>query len=171
MTSLRAFTSAYGTSVQETPAFSRMRSFTSFSISATCCGVSGALLKSNVNLSGPTNDPFCDASLLATSCSAQCNRCVTVWCRWIASRRGLSTDNVTVALTAGASLPSTKCNQVLPDFCVLVTRQSCPPRLNSPASPTCPPISAYSGDLSRTTAVLSLTPTTSSTVAEVERVS
>ena len=78
ITSLRVFTSACGTSVHETPAFSRMRSLTSFSMSATCAGVSGALLKSNVNLSGPTNEPFCDASLLATSCNAQCNRCVTV---------------------------------------------------------------------------------------------
>ena len=37
-------------------------------------GVSGALLKSNVNLSGPTNEPFCEASLLATSCNAQCKQ-------------------------------------------------------------------------------------------------
>ena len=33
-------------------------------MSATCAGVSGALLKSKVNLSGPTNEPFCEASWL-----------------------------------------------------------------------------------------------------------
>ena len=51
-----------------------MRSLTSFSTSATCCGVSGALLKSKVNLSGPTNEPFCEASWLTTSCNAQCSK-------------------------------------------------------------------------------------------------
>ena len=33
---------------------STMRSLTSFSTSRTCCGVSGALEKSNVSFSGPT---------------------------------------------------------------------------------------------------------------------
>ena len=41
-------------------------------------GVSGALLKSNVSLSGPTKEPFCEASLLTTLCKAQWSRCVTV---------------------------------------------------------------------------------------------
>ena len=54
MMSLRSLMSLYLTSVQVTGAFSRMRSLTSRSTSATCCGVSGALLKSNVSLSGPT---------------------------------------------------------------------------------------------------------------------
>ena len=71
ITSLRVFTSAWGTSVPLTPAFSRMRSLTSFSMSATCCAVSGALLKSKVSFSGVTLEPFCEASLLATSWSAQ----------------------------------------------------------------------------------------------------
>jgi hypothetical protein len=49
---------SYFTSVQLTGAFSRMRSLTSRSTSSTCCGVSGALLKSNVSLSGPHIRPF-----------------------------------------------------------------------------------------------------------------
>ena len=63
--------SAYGTSVQLTLPFSTMRSLTNLSTSATCDGVKGALLKSKVNLSGPTKDPFWEASRLTTSCNAQ----------------------------------------------------------------------------------------------------
>jgi hypothetical protein len=48
------FASANGISVHETGAFSEIFSFTDFSTSRFCCGVSGALEKSNVNLSGPT---------------------------------------------------------------------------------------------------------------------
>ena len=40
--------------------------------------LSGAELKSNVSLSGPTKEPFCVASGLTTSCKAQCRMCVTV---------------------------------------------------------------------------------------------
>jgi len=59
---LAGLPSAEGTSIQLTAGVSRMRSLTSFSMSAICCGVSGPLLKSKVNLSGPTKEPFCVAS-------------------------------------------------------------------------------------------------------------
>ena len=55
-----------------------MRSLTSRSTSATCPADNAGELKSNVSLSGVTEDPFWVASRLTTSCNAQCNRCVTV---------------------------------------------------------------------------------------------
>ena len=74
----RLVTSPCGVSVQLTPQFSTMRWLTSCSMSATWRGVSAWLLKSKVNLSGPTYEPFCEASGPATSCNAQWKIWVTV---------------------------------------------------------------------------------------------
>ena len=64
----------------------------------------------------------------------------------IAARRGTSTRNVTAAPFLGGTphfSSSMRCSQVFPLFCVLATFHCCPSTMiNSPVSPTCPPISA-----------------------------
>ena len=107
-----------------------MRSLTSRSMSRTCAGVSAALLKSKVSLSGPTKEPFCVASWLDDFVQRpvqQVRDGVVPLDGARGARRRCCNGDVLGPTRGRVARPSRKCSQVLPVFCVLVMRQNLPP--------------------------------------------